>query len=1269
MTQNPENVWENQESKNKISQNHDELKTLYKRKVEEYMDWEKKKNPNSFNKQVNTWVKVNTWWEFEKFKKFLSNTWDKILFPEKFLTSDFAKNTLKISITSYVLTRQNLFSSVEKSFQNQFDFSFDASLFSKVQEEYKKLPNQTLKELSMYASFREKYIISLFKSTPNILEKILTSHEKDEKLLKSIFGSIPVSVKENKDAMLSLKKLEQAHTFHLDDVKNILNVLGTDTDAKKSLLQYYFPKISLKDALELEIISKTESENKLVKIFQDIFKEDNTVDSIQKIKASIAFIDLGSIFISTQSLNDTQWDTIFDDKKNTQFLSKIAKEINALNANLKEDLDFESFEDFQKQVQISSHISPEIKSQISKLQKGSYMNLAIKGTQGKKENNYFYLENIIDEDSKKEFKFINITRQGGNVTKSNKWVEDTKTFDGFYQHLIDISANNASLDLEIFTEPEFKDYIEQQTVDVIAEWWDVTSFEELKKLMDEVDPDFKNIGDSNSRNFSFRCKRAQENTSWVRYVVEDEVYEVTNIDDQWVHIAWHDSPMPIWQFARAFEVRKVKRFPAMKNVWVFFEHWKKHDNYSESLKDFELKNNKITQKESSWAKKKSTVEYFIGPNKEAVRILKLNDGTIDFQEWEFTESKDQKKSNKFKANIKWTGISYNEFYLYITEKNLKPYTKHFPVNEVKEQEWPFAKRQKSLFSSWLWCLSLSEVMSAWKQIISSIEDRLQTGNKLKSAKFALAMWKYLPASIREDLQSMVEWAEKKTMEDLLSHLTTLDSKVMIPRIVRILKNKSSPQYEVEAALFAMLSKYGTLYNKKPLNEYRGSFIWYEALWWKKGDELYMATKKECEDAKLHSWTWKPNPKPFTEEMLIEKLLWLQADGKKLPKRRSKIHKEMWSHLNTWINDELEDGANKTWDMITLEGRISYCINELTAWWYANGLWALEKIWGKWWDVHDMHAIPFIITMTGISKNFPEKLLGKFLSWMWRGTPYTEIMFNKDSNSLKKFQKAMKEIVISLYWEGSSELDELLNIWSDVKKAYEFWNKYWEVITNRMTLKDGYIFVNKDENSALNSYYEFLSDMQNDIEFSVKSDDILNGAYSYWNTPITLTSWRKNFKKFVSFPNGVLGKEWDILLSSLIEELHDLKNKVFDADDKNRDNELRKEIFKELYILAHANIIGQWNWYEQVLKTKQVMMLERNGINIRNFWKDLADKNTRPWEQDSVYGYTKSEAFQKFLDEQFENFMNTDYKIVEDEVNWNIWDTKKSIDQILNSNNS
>lgn len=1258
MTQNPENVWENQESKNKISQNHDELKTLYKRKVEEYMDWEKKKNPNSFNKQVNTWVKVNTWWEFEKFKKFLSNTWDKILFPEKFLTSDFAKNTLKISITSYVLTRQNLFSSVEKSFQNQFDFSFDASLFSKVQEEYKKLPNQTLKELWMYASFREKYIISLFKSTPNILEKILTSHEKDEKLLKSIFGSIPVSVKENKDAMLSLKKLEQAHTFHLDDVKNILNVLGTDTDAKKSLLQYYFPKISLKDALELEIISKTESENKLVKIFQDIFKEDNTVDSIQKIKASIAFIDLGSIFISTQSLNDTQWDTIFDDKKNTQFISKIAKEINALNANLKEDLDFESFEDFQKQVQISSHISPEIKSQISKLQKGSYMNLAIKGTQGKKENNYFYLENIIDEDSKKEFKFINITRQGGNVTKSNKWVEDTKTFDGFYQHLIDISANNASLDLEIFTAPEFKDYIEKQTVDVIAEWWDVTSFEELKKLMDEVDPDFKKMGDSNSRNFSFRCKRAQENTSWERYVVEDEVYEVTNIDDQWVHIAWHDSPMPIWEFARAFQVRKVKRFPAMKNVGIFFEHWKKHKNYSESLQDFELKNNKITNKDSSSGmKKNSTVEYFVGPNKTTIKILKLHDGTIDFVEWEFNESKDKKKSNKFKANIKWTGVSYDEFYLYITEKNLKPYTKHLEV----EEELPKNnfKAKKSFLSSWMWLLSITEIMAWWKMYISAIEEHLKTGNKLKSAKFALAMWKFLPDEVKSELENVVEGEEKKIMEDTMSKLKSKNTSEMIDAIEKILFSSKPYDPKLEAALMTTISKFHFLYPKW-LAKYKGQFLWYQALWGKIWDQTYMKYKAQCEaDSKAPG----SNPIPFTEEFLLEELLKKQVGAKK---RRNKFDKDYGKYRNQWLSEELEDGSNKTSDFATLDGRLWYCISEFENLTYANWIWWMENVWAKWPDPWFlMNTLPFVILASGMSMDFTQPLVNK-VKWYWYTTAFSSLALISNEEKLKKYNKyVLKVIELMRNWPMYSEfkaIDSQKTQSAKITATYKFWMKYWAELYPKINMNDGLVISEKDKegNEILKWYYIAIKEGvhdTDDFKNGIKKDDIEGWFIDIDNNPIAATwAW---FDKIGFVDGWKYGSK--VSYKYLKMHLDYFKNVISDT---NIDIEKRKELFFQLYKKIERHIFSEISWFisrwgPQWYKSYTCV------IDARKWWVEVfPEKFTDEKEK-----FSEDEYDQK-LEEKWIEFLNGElFPASDDEVNWNIWDTKKSIDQILNSNNS
>gem|GEM_PF-606392 len=184
-------------------------------------------------------------------------------------------------------------------------------------------------------------------------------------------------------------------------------------------------------------------------------------------------------------------------------------------------------------------------------------------------------------------------------------------------------------------------------------------------------------------------------------------------------------------------------------------------------------------------------------------------------------------------------------------------------------------------------------------MIESIEQSWERGNKLKAAKFALALGKWLPAAVREDLQSMVEQEESATMEELMKQLTSVDSKVMVPKIEKILLNKNSEQYQIEAAMFAMLSKYGTLYNKTPLNKRRGSFMWYEALGGKVGDKLFLDVKKECESVKTPDGTAMKDQdvQPFTEELLVERLLTLQAADKLPPKRRSKIHKDFGKYMN------------------------------------------------------------------------------------------------------------------------------------------------------------------------------------------------------------------------------------------------------------------------------------------------------------------------------------------------------------------------------------
>lgn len=1244
MTQNLENIWESQETSNKIGQNHDELKALYKRKIDEYMDWEKNKNPNIFEK------KINAWWELEKFKKFLSATGDQVLFPEKFLTSDFAKNTLKTAIISYVMSRKNLFSSVEKSFQNQFDFSFDNSLFPKVQEEYKKLPNQTLKELWMYASFREKYIISLFKATPDVLEKILTSHENDEKLLKAIFGNIPNEIRQNQEALFSLKKLEQAHNIHLDDLKNILNILENNVDAKKTLISYFFPNISLQDAIDLGVISKTEAEIQILKVFKNIFKSQDQFFSTEDIKASIPFIDTRSIFISTQSLNDTQWNGIFDDKKNTQFLTKITKEINALNANLKEDLDFASFEDFQKQVQISSHISSEIKSQMLKLQKGSYMILSQNTEKWKSQNHYFYLNNTTNN-----LGFVNITREWWNVTKNNTWIPDVQTFEDFFQRIVDVSNNSTNIDLKVYNSWEFKDHIDATNIQEIAESEDVESIKELISLMDEVDPEFKKFtGVDQNQWFSFRCKplSVAQDTPGVKKLVDEEVFKVTKIDENGVHIEWQE-PLSLWEFAKAFSQRKPKRFPTMDWVDTFFTYWKQHENYSEALKWLKLKNNKIIQEEDDSKKTPSWVEYFLWDNKQAIQILKLDDGTIDFIEGEFNESKDNKKASTFKWKIKGKWISYNDFYLYITEKKFKPYTKNLEVKPSDDNAKNTFKSKKWFLSSWMWFLSLTEIIAWWKMYISAIEEHLKTWNKLKSAKFALAMWKFLPDEIKSELENVVEWEEKKIMEDTMSKLKGKNTADMIKAIEKILFASNPYDPQLEAALMTTISKFHFLY-PKGLSKYKWQFLWYQALWWKIWDETYNKYKAQCEaDSKVPG----SNPVPFTEEFLIEELLKKQVGVKK---RRNKFDKDYGKYRGQWLWEELEDWGNKTSDFATLDGRLWYCIGEFENLTYANGIWWMENVWAKWPDPWFlMNTLPFVILVSWMSMDLTQPLVNKVKSYAYT-TAFSSLALISNEEKLKKYNQYVTK-VIDLMWNTKMKsafqsLGAYGNQSEKIKATYKFWTQYWAELYPKINMNDGFVISEKDKewNEILKWYYDTIKSKvhdTDDFKNGMKKDDIEGWFIDIDNNPIAATG--AGFDK-IGFVDGW---KYNSKVSYKYLKMHlDYFNKVISDD--TIPLEKRKELFFDIYKKIERHIFSEisWfisRWWPQWYKSYTCVIDARKGW-IEVFPEKFTDENETFLDS----------AYEQKLEQKWQEFLHWNTKEPQS-LEWNIWNIKSSIEEILN----
>jgi len=135
-------------------------------------------------------------------------------------------------------------------------------------------------------------------------------------------------------------------------------------------------------------------------------------------------------------------------------------------------------------------------------------------------------------------------------------------------------------------------------------------------------------------------------------------------------------------------------------------------------------------------------------------------------------------------------------------------------------------------------------------------------------KIASVTWKEW--DLYTSMQQIVEAENKKQMEEIIGQLKNTDSDVMLKKIIKIIENKDSVEYEKEAALMTIVWKYGTLYpkNYSDLCDRRNEWVWYRAFGWRVDDELFKKTKADCE------WSGDKNnpPTPFTEEVLMERLL-------------------------------------------------------------------------------------------------------------------------------------------------------------------------------------------------------------------------------------------------------------------------------------------------------------------------------------------------------------------------------------------------------------
>lgn len=1252
---NPE-VWENQEELKKKQKS---KKFDYQKPITEFINHQTKSNLFSFDEFTEN--KIDSY--YQDFILYLKES----TVSDKDLIENFEKEKLnhienfkKLVLETSTHVKINYQNSINE-FRREFDFSLD-----EIAELERLLKLQSLDRLQEFSKNHvSRFNFILENSNVNTKLKDVKSKKQTKKFEEIYLGqnieqtlinsNLPDEQKKKiKDALYNVVYKKQ---LDFDDFWELLKLFNDDW--KKAILKYFVPSISLKTLIDYSLIDKDKS----FELFWDIIKKQYWFNlTLEQEKFLYWKLDLNNIIIETEELGKELWDSFFMNLLNSEKTVYII--MNAFDQEKIREMQSEikSEAEFIDAVMKNSKISNDIKNNFHKLISWNYLKLRNKSLWNEDIviPDYFYIWDV-----KSKVELYSLTKNWNIINDYKTAENETRSYFEMIE-LFEIVSDANNYEVWILNPLEYKNEINNLTnwtnskTKLVSWKKSINSPETLKNYLDLIDPDWEKV---NLRDMVISFK----DDNWVDDV---ELYVVW-ITPQWVKL--NDNEIyPFDYFAKVFEKREAKRKKIIKTPQEFLDNfWKINKNFENYI----FKDWKIMPKSEENNSDYEWIEYFVWNNWKAINIENVWNWNIDFTYWKFVEwNVEKEKYSQYTSEEFAQNWSYQDLYLKLKtldwDHKFTPKLKNNIKKDEKENVKNF-KRSKSLLKTYLSFWSVSELVTWIKHITWSIESYFKTWNALKAAQLAKLMWWVLPQSILDELEVKLESEEKKSMETKITNLKQKNSWAMIKAIEDILKSSSSQQYEIEAALMTMVSKFWTLYAKW-MWKHRGSYIWYRALWWKPNDEFFMKIKQRCEEqALIAAWDKKNQPIPFTEEYLIEMFLGEQVkpESKYCPKRRNKFDKDYWNYLNKWAKEELEDWAIKTWNQVTFKWRYDYVLDELKNGTYNNWVWWIKNVWWKAWDSVQANAIPFVLTYSWIAKNFTQPLLKEVTwDWMWRNTPYTTLMFNKSADNISVYQKAVQEVVKS-FWDSDMEA-EFKSAWKDIQKISDFWFKYWNKLNARLTFRDWFIYWYlkwkdaKLDRNTLKSYYEYINWIQNDAEFDLKPDFIKEWKVSFkgWWTPVTLTWWNKLVQKYIQFPQWYCTSEWKKLINDIVSQINDLK------DPKNTMSiEYKKSCFKELYTLVHASVLAQWENYKKVLQTNQLEFLKNNGLDMSKFWPEM--KKTYPWNvNDEFRWYAQSKEFQAHLNREFENlFINNNNSL--NNVSSNVLNIKTSIDKILNSQHS
>jgi hypothetical protein len=614
----------------------------------------------------------------------------------------------------------------------------------------------------------------------------------------------------------------------------------------------------------------------------------------------------------------------------------------------------------------------------------------------------------------------------------------------------------------------------------------------IKKIDDSYDPskfdlwEWTTFTTSKSEGeFYYIISSFDQTVQWWKIIVSDLLWRASQelsfseflnaFNNQWWKITSTTSK-EMWDFSSLMEKLKLDD-DKVKSEW-----WK-----------FKFSDGKLLKTNTNSWEESTNIEYDYlvadaenWKGSELIQIHSFSGNNVKISFWEYKEEHFEKddfdkwikkwdvKNKSFWVDTKTYTITIWELYSRIANFKLKPRALE-EENDVKEENIKECDIKWDFWTRFFQRMSIFDILAWAKLWLESIESYLKESEDENAAKFANWFFgKFLPTELSNDLLTRVESAQKKRQDDYIQKLKDVDSSNATEMITGWLLNKDCAEHKKEAWMIFMLEKYWVLYTKS-LTKHAGSFLWYEAMWWKVWDNLFNEVKGYCEAA----------DQPFTEEELMFKLTINQCKWYLPPKRRSRLHKDFNRFRWQWKEEEYKTWETDCKNFRTVEWRIGYVFWEMYGGTYPNARWWFDMVLAKWWSMDVMNEVPFVIAFSWVWYRYEQSELDLWKNLMSNNNLIPISRFFSYQSDLDLLNNTILELCkiiweekwdTNMYKDAKNVFDNQKNTeWDAAKidRARDFYKSYWKILTNalfQLNIKDkwedskyaDYIFLKKED---------------------------------------------------------------------------------------------------------------------------------------------------------------------------------------------------------------